>query len=112
MKDLLKRAIQNVPGVDQLVFAKGVLNGHFYSSVPRLQEVRKNREDIFKVPRIIPGIDLREQQQLELVQTFSDQYYTDQPFREQPTEGLTYYFDNIAFRYSDAIMLHCMLRHF
>jgi hypothetical protein len=112
MKELLKRAIQSVPGVGQLVFAKGVLRGHFYSSVPRLQEVRKHRKDIFKVPRTVPGIDLREQQQLELVQTFADRYYRDQPFQEQPTAGRTYYFDNVAFRHSDAIMLHCMLRHF
>ncbi len=33
------------------------------------------------------------------------------PFRAQKTAGMRYYFENPAYSYSDAILLHCMLRH-
>ena len=43
--------------------------GHFYSPIPSLEYVRNNLNNIFKpLPRIIPGIDLRESQQMELLQ--------------------------------------------
>ena len=38
-------------------------------------------------------------------------YYPDIPFTDQPSPGLRYHYQNPAYGYSDAIMLHCMLRH-
>jgi predicted O-methyltransferase YrrM len=33
------------------------------------------------------------------------------PFQPQKTEGLRYYFENPSYSYSDAILLHCMIRY-
>jgi hypothetical protein len=111
MKRLLRRLLQALPGTEQLLYLRGALTGHFYSPIPSLQEVRKHRKTIFEVPRDLPGIEMRETEQLRLMETFADKYYPDQPFREKPAEGLTYFFDNVPFRHTDAITLHCMLRH-
>ncbi len=85
--------------------------GHFYSPIPSLTEVRQNEEKIFgSIPRSIPGIDLNESDQLALFEEFKE-YYGEMPFKPQKTGSLRYYFENPAFSYSDAIVLHCMIRH-
>jgi len=112
MKRLLRRLLKAIPALDQLLFLRGAFTGHFYSPIPSLKEIRKHREVIFKVPRELPGIDLREKEQLSLVEVFARDYYRDQPFREERTDELTYFFHNEAFCHCDAIILHCLLRHF
>jgi len=77
-----------------------------------MKEIREHRKVIFEKPSQLPGIDLHEESQMQLIGTFAGNYYDDQPFREEPVPGLTYFFKNEAFCHSDAIMLHCMLRHF
>jgi hypothetical protein len=59
-----------------------------------------------------PWNRFRDQEQVQLAEVFAREYYRDQPFREQRSDALTYFFRNEAFCHSDAIMLHCMLRHF
>jgi hypothetical protein len=112
MKRLIRQLLGSVPGMDQMLFLRGALTGHFYSPVPSLKEVRRHKVSIFQVPRSLPGIDLRDSEQLRLLEIFARDYYKDQPFGEQPAERVTYYFRNEAFRHCDAIMLHCILRHF
>ena len=112
MKRLLRRLLKAIPALDQLLFLRGAFTGHFYSPIPSLKEIRKHREVIFEVPRELPGIDLREKEQLSLVEVFARDYYRDQPFREERTDELTYFFHNEAFCHCDAIILHCLLRHF
>ena len=72
MKKLLKRIAQSIPGLDQFVFIKGTLRGHFYSPVPSLKEIRLHRQEIFNT-RVseIPGIHLHEREQLQLVERFA-----------------------------------------
>jgi len=85
--------------------------GHYYSPLPALAEIRRDEARIFgPMPRTIPGVDLREREQLALLQEFA-KFYPDIPFADRPTAGLRYYYDNQSYSYSDAIMLHCMLRH-
>ncbi len=86
--------------------------GHFYSPIPSWSDIKKEAARIFPndLRREVPGIDLREPEQLELLKTFVP-YYAEQPFTAQKTTGNRYYFENPAYSYSDAIMLHCMLRH-
>jgi Methyltransferase domain len=112
MKRFLARLCRAVPVLNQLPFLHGAFKGHFYSPIPSLKEIQRNRESIFAIPRSIPGIDLCEDEQLKLVEIFASGYYPDQPFREQRVDGSYYFFDNGAFCHADAIMLHCMLRHF
>ncbi len=85
--------------------------GHFYSPIPDLAEIRRDEAKIFgDIPRIIPGIDLREAEQLALLGEFA-KLYEDMPFKAQKTGGLRYHFENPAYSYSDATLLHCMIRH-
>jgi hypothetical protein len=85
--------------------------GHFYSPIPNWAEITINEERIFKIcARTISGLDLRESEQLVLLQQFTS-YYPDIPFTAKKMDGLRYYYDNLAYSYSDAIMLHCMMRH-
>lgn len=85
--------------------------GHFYSPIPSQEEIARDAAAIFgPMPRSIPGIDLREEEQMKLLQEFLP-YYREIPFKAQKQEGLRYYFDNPAYCHSDAIFLHCMLRH-
>jgi len=105
MKPFLMRVARSVPGLNQFVFMKGVLRGHFYSPVPSLDELRRHRKEIFEDwPRSIPGIDLRESEQLRLMELFAREYYPEQPFSGD-------FLNNGAFCHSDAITLYCMLRH-
>jgi methyltransferase family protein len=85
--------------------------GHFYSPIPSLKDIRRDERKIFgNMPESIPGMDLRDAAQMDLLQEFT-KYYADMPFSPNKTEGLRYYYDNPAYSYSDAIMLHCMIRH-
>jgi methyltransferase family protein len=85
--------------------------GHFYSPLPAFDEIRAEESRIFgPVPREIPGLDLRETEQLALLEQLA-RFYPDIPFRSDPTPGLRYHYDNQSYAYSDGIMLHCMLRH-
>lgn len=85
--------------------------GHFYSPLPSLDEVARDDARIFgEPPRTLAGIDLQEPAQMELLASFV-RFYNEMPFAPEPTPGLRYRFENGAYSYSDAIMLHCMLRH-
>ncbi|MBE0569079.1 MAG: class I SAM-dependent methyltransferase [Deltaproteobacteria bacterium] len=85
--------------------------GHFYSPIPSLAEIERDDTRIFgPVPRAIPGIDLREQEQLELLEKFLP-YYRTMPFPVHKTEGMRFYFENPQYSYSDGAILHCMIRH-
>jgi predicted O-methyltransferase YrrM len=95
-------------GLDALQF---VPPGHFYSPIPSLGYVRANENRLFGPPaRTLPGIDLREPQQLDLLHSFVP-YYNQQPFPERRTEARRYFFENPAYSYSDAMFLYFMIRH-
>lgn len=85
--------------------------GHFYSPIPALDDIRANEDTIFDaVSRNVQGIDLREDEQLNLLTKFKD-YYAELPFHPKKTPNLRFFFDNPAYSYSDAILLYCMIRH-
>lgn len=85
--------------------------GHYYSPIPDFKQVERDEARIFPPwPRAIPGIDMREQEQLGLVRELAS-YYQDMPFHDDPVKGLRYHLHNDSYEYSDGILLHCMLRH-
>jgi hypothetical protein len=84
--------------------------GHFHSPIPDLDEVRRDEALLFgPPPASLPGIDMREDEQLALLRQFAA-LYPDIPFADEPRPGLRYHYLNPAYSFSDAIMLHCMLR--
>lgn len=87
--------------------------GHFYSPIVSVEEVRRRESQIYpEPPRTLPGINLREEAQVELMKTFAQSYYPSVPFTDEPQEGFRYYFVNKYFIHADATTLHCMMRHF
>lgn len=88
-----------------------VPNGHFYSPIPARLSVKDDAARIFaRWPRTLRAIDLREDDQLRLLEEFRESYQ-DLPFKAKKEDGLRYYYDNPAYGYSDGIMLNGMLRH-
>jgi len=86
--------------------------GHFYSPIPDLAEVERKSGLLFATdPRDLPGIDIREAQQLELLEQCVD-FYREQPFTAGRTEANRYFFENPAYSYSDAIFYYLMLRRY
>jgi hypothetical protein len=83
--------------------------GHFYSPIPDSREIRSRQEEIFDRPKFIPAINLNDAGQLRTLDSFR-RLYSDQPFSDDKTEGLRYYFKNPNYAYLDALALHCMLR--
>lgn len=89
---------------------KFVPPGHFYSPIPSLDEIQRDESKIFGKP--LPGkigIELHEEEQLKLLGDFIA-FYKEMPFQSEKHEGLRYYYENPAYSYSDAILLHCMIR--
>jgi predicted O-methyltransferase YrrM len=120
LRPVARSVARKLPGIGPLIEEHEQLQrdcgfvrpGHFYSPIPPWAEIKRDADRIFAPPssREIPGIDLREAEQLDLLKEFS-RYYADQPFTAQKKAGNRYFFDNPAYSYSDALMLHCMLRH-
>jgi hypothetical protein len=107
----LRRLIHDSHALNQLIFVAGAVRGHFYSPIPSLKELRADRQRVFgDIPREIAGVDLREQQQLELLSIMQG-FYAQQPFKDQRSDGMQYSFQNDQFCHCDAIMLYGMLRH-
>ncbi len=117
----IKTVIRKLRDYDQLVQERDsyrsqldqlyVPPGHFASPIPCLDEIRKDEDRIFaKMPAEIPGVDMQSDQQLQLLHTLIP-FYDTLPFGPEKTEGLRFFFDNPAFPYCDAIVLHCMIRH-
>jgi hypothetical protein len=84
-------------------------DGHFYSPVPDLAEVRRQRERIFAKPAELAGIDLREAEQLALVDALAA-LAADIPFTPREDPQYRYYFENDFFGYGDALILYAMLQ--
>jgi predicted O-methyltransferase YrrM len=93
------RAVQFVPA------------GHFYSPIVSLNELDRDRDRVFgQPPRELPGLDLREDAQMALLEGFLPSYRT-LSFPKQRTAGSRYFLANPAYAWTDGVFLHCMLRH-
>lgn len=85
--------------------------GHFYSPFPSIREIRRNEAKIFDdVSEELPGINLNTQKQLDLLNDFI-KYYQELPFKDEPSAGLRFYYQNGSYGYSDSIFLYSMIRH-
>ena len=92
-------------------YKRGYPPGHFYSPIPDLAEVRAREAQIFdRSSPEVPGIDLRLDEQLALLPEFA-RLYAEQPFADEPVDGLRYGFANSYFGYGDGLAFYSMLRH-
>ncbi len=126
MLTYIKTAIKKLPILSEIVSERDKLHselaslkknlrfvppGHFYSPIPSLDEIQRDEAKIFgSIPSNISGVQLDEEEQLKILNAFVG-YYKEMPFQPQQHEGLRYYYENPAYSYSDAILLHCMIRY-
>lgn len=85
--------------------------GHFYSAVPSIQEREKFTSDDQEIPNTLPGIEINDAVQMELLEQFL-QYYHECQFPDNKQEGFRYHFANPAYGHTDALTLYGMIRHF
>jgi len=86
--------------------------GHYYSPLPDVAAVLQEWPRIVSGdPEAIQGIDLREKEQLQLLDGW-DGFYREQPFGEKRGGGFRYGFENGSYSYSDALFYHCIIRQF
>jgi hypothetical protein len=82
--------------------------GHFYSPIPSVIQMCEDYDRIFSAPPgSVPGIELDERGQLELLDGLAI-YYPMIPFIDKPSAKSRYYCENEAFTESDAALLYCM----
>jgi len=107
-----KKLIRSLHEEGNFKFVFPFTPGHYSSPLPASKEIASRSQALFdrSVTRC-PGIDLREEAQLELLENFS-RFYDDLPFPTQPGETTRYYYDNGWFGYGDAITLYSVLRHY
>jgi hypothetical protein len=83
--------------------------GHFYSPHPGPAEIAAHRG--FDWDRAaLPGIDLREAGQLQLLDALA-MHYPALPFGDRPGGATRYGYDNNSYSYGDGVLLFCMLQH-
>jgi hypothetical protein len=122
MHTFIKNEIKKLPVIKEIVSERDDLRsevislrgfvppGHYYSPIPSLDEIRRDESKIFgSIPSNIMGIDLHAEEQIKLLNEFLA-YYKEMPFHSEKVEEMRYYFENPAYSYSDAILLHCMIR--
>lgn len=83
---------------------------HFYFPIPDTRELSAT---LWERPSAVPGLDLNERAQLELLSSFRRfrPEYDSVPIQEQEDPG-EFYFSNPNFGGTDALVLYCMIRHF
>jgi predicted O-methyltransferase YrrM len=84
--------------------------GHVLSPIHSIPEVKKCERELYAITRVMPGINLKEEEQLHLFDELR-RYYPEQPFPAQKIATRRYWFENPAYSYSDAILLYCLMRH-
>ena len=86
--------------------------GSFYSPIPSMEELRRDKARNFdRSLREIGGVDVREKDQLALLDELS-KFYAEQPFGAEPSVNMRYFFENKYYSYSDALFLYSIIRYF
>ncbi len=109
IKGLLKRAPYIRDLQDKIAKQGAYPAGHYYSPIPDRQELLEYVEKR-KAPGLeLPDVTLNNELQFELLNEYAV-FYKDLPFPECQSTTCRYYYDNIWFRYSDAVFLYTFLR--
>lgn len=120
IKKIFKKGTKNI--LNKLPYVKTLYkqgincchpNGHFYSPVFSIEDVKKRKSEIWKNVNKdgIDGVLLRIEEQKELMLQLS-KYYKELPFGAENQNGLRFCFKNGYYSYTDGIILYSMIRHF
>ena len=86
--------------------------GHFYSPYPNLKDLAKRKNEVFnREKRNIPGIDINEKKQLDLLGELKV-YYKEFPYKEGGVnKKLRYKLGHHAYAHTDAVFLYSFMRY-
>ena len=86
--------------------------GAYYSPIPAIKQIKKDEEKIFgDMPANLNGINLQVEDQLKLITKLAE-YYKELPdWESESKKHLRYKYKNSEYKYCDAILLFCMIRH-
>src|SRR5688572_2230993 len=86
-----------------------VTPNHFYQPIPDTSELASS---LFQKPSQMPGIDLRDAEQLTLIEEFASNFRSEyQDFPRKPTNDPNqYHLFNGLFDAVDAELLYCFIR--
>jgi hypothetical protein len=86
--------------------------GHFYSPIPALDQVKLRESSVWAAPgKAIPGVDLREDAQLELFERIAS-HYPMQPWDDHKKAGVRYYFHNDNYSYGESLVHLGIMKEF
>jgi len=90
-----------------------VPNGHFYSPVFSIEDVKNRQNEIWKNVENdgINGVELRTEEQKKLVQELA-KHYLELPFTSEKQNNIRYQLENGYYSFTDGIILYSMIRHF
>lgn len=120
LKELLRRLLFCTPVVGaryrelyEIAVRYHRLNpGHYSSPIPSDEDIARTAAGPdATVDAELPGISLRTSPQLELLSRL-EELATTHPFTDKAEPGQRYFFSNDWFQYTDALVLHGLLRHF
>ena len=116
LKNKIKTLVNKLPyvrGLFKQTLNSAYPNGHFYSPVISIEDIKKREAEIWKNVEIdgILGIDLRTEAQKKLLEQFA-QYYNQMPFKAEKQVTIRYQFENDYYSYTDGIILYSIIRHF
>ncbi len=108
---MLPRLLQKLPYyINRLRRGGTYPPGHYYSPVPKREEVLAYLNSTNAAETELGDIDLNRQSQFELLTAFQA-FYDALPFPEKKNRDCRYYYDQTWFCYADAIFLYSFLRH-
>ena len=84
-------------------------NGHFYSPVVNVEEVKLDAARIFANHRPM-AIDFNVDQQVKQLEALS-RYFGEMPFADEAQPSIRYYFNNTSYGFGDACIYWGMLGH-
>jgi len=115
VKKAIKSLINKLPYVrniyqNNLEYLELKKNGFFlFVSV---EDIKKREFEIWNKTNKdgIPGIDLRTDDQIKLIENFA-RYYNEIPFKSEKQPNIRYYYENDWYSYADGIILYSMIRY-
>ena len=84
-------------------------NGHYYSPIASLSEVRRREERIFRVPRSLASLDLNDRGQCRMVTALAS-HFASISLPETKGSATRFYYDNPNFGHGEALIYAAMLR--
>jgi hypothetical protein len=86
--------------------------GHYYSPIPRLEDIERYSNSIFGPPTDeLPGVELNAAEQLATMEALATFAAAVPGYGAEPLEGVRYRWPNDFLPPSDALILHCLIGH-